>query len=205
MNNASDAAGPGDPAGNFQRLLATIGAARAPVTELAVEALAEVRRGVMTGEGPAARGRVHFSRTLDAEDAALCARILAAAGGEAGSPVTRGEAEALLDIHDAAREREDAGRFDDLFNKAIAHHLLAAAGRPVPPRQTAIAPSTPLGSWTVPDDLEILEREMAVWLAARLDRRLRMIAALEPLAALLKGDSPAADVTSIAGVVDRAA
>lgn len=205
MNNASELSEPGDSAGNFQGLLAAISAATAPVTELAVEVLAEVRRGVMTGEGPTARGRVHFSRTLDAEDAALCARIVAAAGGEAGCPVSRGEAEMLFDIHDAAREREDEGRFDDLFNKAVAHHLLAAAGRAVPPRRTALDLATPLGAWTTPEDLETLEREMAVWLATRLDRRLRMIAALEPLAAMLRGAPPATDAVSIAEVVDRAA
>jgi hypothetical protein len=205
MNNPSESSGPADSVGNFQRLLAAIGTATVPEIEHAVDALAEVRRGVMTGEGPAAGGRIHFSRTLDAEDAALCARILAAAGGAGGGPVTRGEAEILFDIHDAAREREDGGRFEDLFNKAIAHHLLAAAGRVVPPRQTALARATPLASWTTAEDLETLEREMAAWLAARLDRRLRMIAALEPLAAMLKGDPPTADATSVAAVVDRAA
>jgi hypothetical protein len=205
MNNASELSDPGDSAGHFERLLAAISAAKLPATELAIEALAELRRGVMTGEGPAARGRVHFSRTLDRQDAALCARIVAAAGGKDGSPVSRAEAEMLFDIHDAAREREDEARFDDLFNKAIAHHLLAAGGRPVPPRQVALAQSTPLGSWATPEDLVTLEREMAVWLATRLDRRLRMIAALEPLAAMLASTSTAAETGSIAEVVDRAA
>ena len=41
-------------------------------------ALAVVRDGVITGEGPTTQGRVHFSRALDADDAAWCARILTA-------------------------------------------------------------------------------------------------------------------------------
>jgi hypothetical protein len=32
-----------------------------------------VRDGVITGEGPTTRGRIHFSRALDAQDAAWCA------------------------------------------------------------------------------------------------------------------------------------
>ena len=35
-------------------------------------ALTVVRDGVITGEGPTTRGRVHFSRALDAFDAAWC-------------------------------------------------------------------------------------------------------------------------------------
>ncbi|MDB5640146.1 MAG: hypothetical protein JWP51_5054, partial [Bradyrhizobium sp.] len=44
--------------------------------DTAAQALAVVRDGVITGEGPTTRGRVHFSRELDADDAAWCARIL---------------------------------------------------------------------------------------------------------------------------------
>ena len=91
-----------------------------------------MRRGIMTGEGPTTQGRAHFSRTLDAEDAALIAQILSAAGGEAGKPVTRAEVEILLDIHQMALERADEGRFDELFVKAISHHVLSVAGRSVP-------------------------------------------------------------------------
>eukprot|EP01035_Chromulina_nebulosa_P059403 gene59403-81310_t len=61
----------------------------------AAQALAIVRDGVITGEGPTTRGRMHFSRALDADDAAWCARILTAAG-VADQPVSRAEAEALL-------------------------------------------------------------------------------------------------------------
>ena len=48
--------------------------------DAAAAALSEVLNGVITGEGPTARGRVHFSRTLDREDAMQCERILLAAG-----------------------------------------------------------------------------------------------------------------------------
>ena len=61
----------------------------------AAHALTIVRDGVITGEGPTTRGRIHFSRALDADDAAWCARILTADAVE-HQPVCRAEVEALL-------------------------------------------------------------------------------------------------------------
>src|SRR6476661_9369648 len=73
----------------------------------AAHALTIVRDGVITGEGPTTRGRIHFSRALDADDAAWCARILTSAAVE-HQPVCRAEVEALFEIHDAAAERTDS-------------------------------------------------------------------------------------------------
>src|ERR1700693_349277 len=83
-------------------------------------ALTIVRDGVITGEGPTTKGRIHFSRALDADDAAWCVRILTATAVE-HQPVSRAEAEALFAIDDAAAERSDGGRFDDLLAKAVVH------------------------------------------------------------------------------------
>src|SRR5437899_11437144 len=112
----------------------------------AAHALTVVRDGVITGEGPTTKGRIHFSRALDADDAAWCARILTAAAVE-HQPVCRAEVEALLEIHDAAAERTDGGRFDDLLTKAVAHHAAAEAGLKVPPRTVALAAETAIESW----------------------------------------------------------
>jgi hypothetical protein len=132
----------------------------------AAEALAIVRDGVITGEGPTTRGRIHFSRALDADDAAWCARILTAAG-VASEPVSRAEAEALFAINEAAAERSDDGRFDDLFAKAVVHHAAAASGLPVPSRTVALSPDTAIESWAptraVGVNIEVLE-----WIAAQM-------------------------------------
>src|SRR5438067_440933 len=93
----------------------------------AAHALTVVRDGVITGEGPTTKGRIHFSRALDADDAAWCARILTSAAVE-HQPVCRAEVEALFEIHDAAAERSDGGRFDDLLAKAVAHHAAGESG-----------------------------------------------------------------------------
>ncbi len=110
------------------------------------QALTIVRDGVITGEGPTTRGRVHFSRALDADDAAWCARILTATAVE-HQPVSRAEAEALFEINDAAAERSDDGVFDDLLAKAVVHHAASASGLPVPPRTVALSPDTAIESW----------------------------------------------------------
>jgi hypothetical protein len=139
--------------------------------DVAVCALGIVRDGVITGEGPTTRGRIHFSRALDARDAAWCARILTATA-VADEPVSRAEAEALFEINAAATERSDNGQFDDLFAKAIVHHAASASGLPVPSRTIALSPHTAIESWAptraVGLDIEVLE-----WIAGQIRGKLR--------------------------------
>jgi hypothetical protein len=148
-------------------------------------ALAVVRDGVITGEGPTTRGRVHFSRALDADDAAWCARILTATAVE-HQPVSRAEAEALFEINDAAAERSDDGRFDDLLAKAVVHHAASASGLPVPPRTVALSPETAIESWAptqaVGVDIEVLE-----WLASQMRGKRRSNRTLMTLVATIVG------------------
>src|ERR1700722_13074214 len=151
----------------------------------AARALAVVRDGVITGEGPTTRGRVHFSRALDADDADWCARILTAKAVE-HQPVSRAEAEALFEINDAAAERSDDGRFDDLLAKAVVYYAASASGLPVPPRTVALAPETAIESWAptqaVGIDIEVLE-----WLASQMRGKRRSNRTLMTLVATIVG------------------
>lgn len=148
-------------------------------------ALTIVRDGVITGEGPTTRGRIHFSRALDAADAAWCARILTATAVE-HEPISRAEAEALFEINDAAAERSDDGRFDDLFAKAVVHHAAAASGLPVPPRTVALSPDTAIESWAptkaIGVNIEVLE-----WIAGQMRGKRRSNHRLMALVASLIG------------------
>jgi hypothetical protein len=128
--------------------------------------LTVVRDGVITGEGPTTRGRVHFSRSLDADDAAWCARILTAAAVN-DQPVSRAEAEALFEINEAATERSDGGRFDDLLAKAVAHHAAAASGMSVPPRSVALSANTEIESWA-PAYASRVKSDMLEWIAGKM-------------------------------------
>src|SRR4030088_3043630 len=151
----------------------------------AAQALTIVRDGVITGEGPTTKGRVHFSRALDADDAAWCARILTAAAVEA-QPVSRAEAEALFEINDAATERSDDGQFDDLFAKAVVHHAASASGLPVPSRTIALSPDTAIESWAPAQaagvDVEVLE-----WIASPMRGKGRSNRTLMRLGATITG------------------
>ena len=148
-------------------------------------ALAIVRDGVITGEGPTTKGRVHFSRALDADDAAWCARILTATAVE-HQPVSRVEAEALFAIDDAAADRSDNGRFDDLLAKAVVHHAASASGLPVPPRTVALSPQTSIESWG-PARATQVDREVLEWIASQMRGKRRGNRTLMTLVATIVG------------------
>jgi hypothetical protein len=160
-------------------------------------ALAVVRDGVITGEGPTTKGRIHFSRALDADDAAWCARILTATAVE-HQPVSRAEAEALFEINDAAAERSDNGRFDDLLAKAVVHHAASLSGLPVPPRTVALSPKVAIESWapsrTVMPDTEVLH-----WIAGQMRSNRRSNQTLMALIATVIGATamPLAQLPSV--------
>ena len=187
---------------NFQNLMAAIEHSKIEVADLSAAALRGVLKGVITGEGPTTAGRAHFSRTLDPDDALLCARILTAAGGEAGVPVTRIEANVLFDIDAAAAERTDDGRFDDLLVKSVAHFALAEAGHLVPPRQVALDPATELSSWA--NSSTDIDGEILTWIASHVRNKRRLKSTLMGLSAFLTGIGATLSVAapSITAVVD---
>jgi hypothetical protein len=178
-------AGEGREGVSFQNLMGAIERSKIEVPELSAAALRGVLNGVITGEGPTTAGRVHFSRALDPDDASLCARILKAAGGEAGVPVTRLEANVLFDIDAAAAERTDDGRFDDLLIKSVAHLALAEAGHAVPPRQVALDPATSLSSWA--SRSTDIDGESLAWIASQLRNKKRLQSTVMGLSAFLTG------------------
>jgi hypothetical protein len=165
--------------------ITTLEPSRISCRDTAAHALTIVRDGVITGEGPTTRGRVHFSRELDADDAAWCARILTATAVE-HEPVSRAEAEALFEINDAAAERSDDGRFDDLLAKAVVHHAASASGLPVPPRTIALSPETAIESWA-PTHAVGVDTEVLEWIAAQMRGKRRGNRTLMRLVATIIG------------------
>lgn len=168
--------------------------------ETAVSALAKVRDGVITGEGPTTRGRVHFSRALDTQDVDWCVRILTASAVD-NVPVSRAEAETLFEINDASADRLDEGLFDDLLAKAVVHHAASASGLPVPPRAIALSPNTAIESWAptqaVGVNLEVLE-----WISSQMRGKRRYNRALMTLAAMLVGAATLPMVQELPGMLD---
>jgi hypothetical protein len=153
--------------------------------DTAALALNIVRDGVITGEGPTTKGRVHFSRALDADDAAWCARILTATAVD-DQPVSRAEAEALFEINEAAAERSDDGRFDDLLAKAVVHHAASASGLPVPLRTVALSPETAIESWAPVRNANV-DGEVLEWIASQMRGNRRRNRTLMALVATIVG------------------
>lgn len=172
-------------AGMLAERIGALEPSRISCRDTAALALTVVRDGVITGEGPTTRGRVHFSRALDADDAAWCARILTATAVE-HQPVSRAEAEALFEINDAAAERSDDGVFDDLLAKAVVHHAASASGLPVPPRTVALSPDTAIESWAptqaIGVDIVVLQ-----WLASQMRGKRRSNRTLMRMVATIVG------------------
>jgi hypothetical protein len=187
-------------AAEFQALVAAIEASDIVVPELAATALATVLAGVITGEGPTAQGRPHFSRSLDESDTAWCERILVSAGGRHGAPVSRLEAERLIEIDAAASERSDGGRFDDLMVKAVTHHVLATTGRTVPPRDVALDPQVPVASWASRFAPADIDGEVLRWIASHTKGKRGLGGPLMTILGLLVGASPL--TTSLTTLVD---
>ena len=166
----------------------------------AAQALTVVRDGVITGEGPTTRGRVHFSRALDAFDAAWCARILTATAVD-DQPVSRAEAEALFEINDAGAERSDEGRFDDLLAKAVVHHAASASGLPVPPRTVALSPETAIESWA-PTRAAGVSTDVLEWVASQMRGKQRTNRTLMALVATIIGVATLPLTTPLPSVFD---
>src|ERR1700737_2047601 len=161
----------------------------------AARALTVVRDGVITGEGPTTKGRVHFSRELDADDAAWCARILTATAVE-HQPISRAEAEALFEINDADTERSDNGRFDDLLAKAVVHHAASVSGLPVPSRTVALSPETAVESWA-PRQAVNVDTEVLEWIASQMRGKRRRNRILMGLVATVVGALPFAKLPNV--------
>ena len=176
------------------------GALHPSCRKTAAHALTIVRDGVITGEGPTTRGRIHFSRTLDADDAAWCARILTASA-VAHQPVSRAEVEALFAINEAAAERSDDGRFDDLLAKAIAHHAASESGLSVPPRTVALAADTDIEDWAPTQGAKI-DTKVLEWIAGQMRGKRRAGHALAAMVATLVGAAALPLATQLPNVFD---
>ena len=184
----------------LSRLLTTIQSTEITSADAAAKALCVVRDGVITGEGPTTGGRVHFSRALDGIDADLCAKLLSSLALD-NHPISRAEAEALFQIDEAASDRSDDGRFDDLLAKAIVHHAASASGLPVPSRAVALSPDTPIDSWA-PTRAVGVNTDVLEWVSVQMRGRRRSSTALKAVATMLIGAATLPFVQALPGFFD---
>jgi hypothetical protein len=175
---------------DIAEMIDDLGVAGMDICLRSAAALTQVCRGIITGEGPTACGRVHFSRAIDRQDAALCLRLLVVAG-RCGDAVSRAEADALLNIHAVATDRQDGGQFNDLLTKAVVHHVMSASGLDVPGRDRALDPATPLARWA---SGARISTQATAWLQARLAET-RASPAANAIIEAFAGTEPTSDST----------
>lgn len=187
--------GRAESAAAFETIVRTLERAAQSPSKISAFAIRQLQASIISGEGAAIGPRKHFSRTVDAEDAAQLYRILVAAGGAEGRPVTREEADALFDLHDATARSQNDTTFNDLFYRAIANYTLAESGHALEPRMLALSPEHVLSAQTRPSN------EQAAWLSERIMRDGRpTVPEFELL--LLIGTEPLKTDTSLRALLD---
>ncbi len=101
-------------------------------------ALAQVRAAVVHGDGPLRLGQVPIRGAIAEREVELIRAILCSLGSDSALPITRAEAEMLLDINAALQGSPARPAWTDLFVKATANVLMSSAGYAAPPRRTAL-------------------------------------------------------------------
>lgn len=126
-----------------------------------------------------------FVAPLAARDIVLLTRVLKCAAGKPDAPVSRLEAEALFDLHDAVAAKQNHASFDALFCRAIANFLLGESGREKLSRAKALSrdPRRDAGEGVSP--------EARAWLYTRIMRDGHPTAVERSLLALIEQEWPA--------------
>ena len=105
-------------------------------------ALEQVKEAIITGAGPLRAGAHPGARRVTGGDIELMRRIICSYGRDGSIPLTRSEAEVLLDIDAATAGADNHPAWPDLFVKSIASCVMGASGYAMPSRVDALARDT---------------------------------------------------------------
>jgi hypothetical protein len=159
-------------AAEFELLIKLIERAESVPADLASFALHQVQHSAMTGEGPAAAGRIHFSRVVDAKDVASMVRLFQVTRGAKRRIISRPEADILFEMAEACTDTNDPA-WDGLFAETIRAHLLESN---VPSGSAGLSKATPL----------VLDDRDSAWLSRRIQHDGIVSRAERALLALVK-------------------
>lgn len=112
-----------------------------------------IARAVLEGVGPLADGRQWQKGVINEPEVELIRRVLCAYGGQSGISISRTEAEILFDLNDRSSAPDNHPAWRELFVKAIANYLMAAATDRAPSREEAIARE----EWLENDESNVVE------------------------------------------------
>jgi hypothetical protein len=129
-----------EPANELELVIKIMERAESSPDLLAGFALNIVARAVIDGSGPLASGHELVQGTINEGETELIRRVLYAHGGNSGISISRTEADILFDLNDRTLEAANHPAWRELFVKAIANYLMAAATERAPSRIEAITP-----------------------------------------------------------------
>jgi hypothetical protein len=149
-------------AGGLAAVLRMVESAGEAPTELLAFAIAQLRSAVVSGKRRPSSIPIPRPHSADGAVAATLRCILFAGSGA----VSRAEAEALFDLHDAVAGGTNHAEFERLFINAIVHHLLARGSHAVPERRGCLAAAAPWANMQG----KVLGGDDQAWLASRIMR-----------------------------------
>ncbi len=121
----------------LELLTAVIERARWSPPSLVRLALDQVRRAVTTGVGPLRSGQTLESGAISQAEIDLLIRMLSAFG-KSGIPITRAEADILIDINQSIVADKNSQAWTRFYVAAVSNAMLAGLGFAVPSRQAAL-------------------------------------------------------------------
>ncbi len=123
---------------------------------LAVFGLGLIKAAAISGEGPLRAGMPPEPASIVASEVGFIAELLDTFGGAAALPVTRAEADVLLDINRALAPGNSSPAWTDLFVRAVGNAALSGLGMAVPERRAALASD----AWLVEADTALSPRRL---------------------------------------------
>lgn len=122
----------------FELLISVLQRSRWSPPSLAVFGLNMIRAAVATGVGPLRVVTPTPAGTISEQEINLVARLLAAFTGGSDMPVTRAEADCLIDINKAIAPDRSSPAWTELFVKAVGNAALSGMGMVVADRRQAL-------------------------------------------------------------------
>ncbi|MFM9943526.1 MAG: hypothetical protein ACKVP7_29010 [Hyphomicrobiaceae bacterium] len=140
----------------LELLASVLERARWSPPSLAAFGLSLIKAAVVTGAGPLRIGHALEAGAISQAEINAIIRLLVAFGSGNGVPVTRAEADVLIDINKALAPGKSSPAWTELFVKAVGHAALSGIGMVVGERRAALGAE----AWLVdakPSDAEANE------------------------------------------------
>lgn len=154
--------GTAESATELELLVNVIEKARWSPLSLVRFTLDQIKHAVANGRGPLRVGELVEAGEISEREIALLNRVLLAFGRGGGVPVTRAEADVLLDINRLIAPQKNSPAWSEFFVAAVGTALLSGLGFTVPPRRQTFSGDDLLKSIDLPGTIALLRPSQSV-------------------------------------------